>query len=190
MKTKSNFQKIIRGADFSVNFIPDREYEAFSFANCNFNAADLSGIAFTDCQFDGCDLSNAKLSNTVLNDIKFLNCKLLGLHFDDCNNLLLTLYFENCQLNLSSFYKLNLKKTVFLNCNLMDSDLTETDLTGSVFDNCDFQGAIFSGTIIEKADLTSSFNYSIDPENNRIRKARFSAAGLGGLLNKYDIEIE
>jgi uncharacterized protein YjbI with pentapeptide repeats len=58
-----------------------------------------------------------------------------------------------------------------------------------VFDNCDFRGAIFDHTNIEKADLRTSYNYSIDPEINRIKKAKFSILGVSGLLNKYDIEI-
>jgi len=33
-------------------------------------------------------------------------------------------------------------------------------------------------------------NYSIDPELNKIKKARFSTQGIAGLLDKYDIEIE
>jgi hypothetical protein len=33
-------------------------------------------------------------------------------------------------------------------------------------------------------------NYSIDPDLNKIKKARFSTQGIAGLLDKYDIEIE
>jgi hypothetical protein len=42
---------------------------------------------------------------------------------------------------------------------------------------------------MEKADFRSAFNYSINPEINRIKKAKFSLTGLQGLLGKYDIEI-
>jgi hypothetical protein len=42
---------------------------------------------------------------------------------------------------------------------------------------------------LEKTDFRSSFNYSIDPEVNRIKKAKFDRAGLAGLLDKYDLEI-
>jgi len=42
----------------------------------------------------------------------------------------------------------------------------------------------------ERTDFRTSFNYSIDPEKNRIRKARFSLIGIAGLLNKYDIDID
>jgi hypothetical protein len=43
---------------------------------------------------------------------------------------------------------------------------------------------------LEKADFRTSYNYSINPEVNRIKKAKFSTAGIAGLLCKYDIEIE
>ena len=70
------------------------------------------------------------------------------------------------------------------------NDFTEADLTNSVFDNCDLAGAKFEKTILEKADLRTSHNYSIDPEINKIKKAKFSVHGITGLLDKYDIEIE
>jgi len=44
--------------------------------------------------------------------------------------------------------------------------------------------------LLEKVNFLTSYNYSIDPENNRLKKAKFSMNGLAGLLGKYDIEIE
>jgi hypothetical protein len=44
--------------------------------------------------------------------------------------------------------------------------------------------------LLEKADLRTSYNYSIDPETNKIRKARFALLGIRGLLEKYDIPID
>jgi len=49
--------------------------------------------------------------------------------------------------------------------------------------------ATFDKTMLEKADFRTAYNYSIDPDNNRIKKAKFSQSGLGGLLHKYDIVI-
>jgi hypothetical protein len=43
--------------------------------------------------------------------------------------------------------------------------------------------------VLEKADLRTSFNYLIDPEVNKMRKAKFSIDGLPGLLGKYELEI-
>ncbi len=115
---------------------------------------------------------------------------MLGLHFDDCNDFGLSFSFESCQLNHASFYKTKIKKSVFKNSHLTETDFTDCDLTSAVFDNCDLTGAIFENTYLEKADFSTSKNYTIDPEINRIKKARFSVFGLAGLLTKYDIIIE
>ncbi|WP_419802798.1 hypothetical protein [Mucilaginibacter sp.] len=40
-----------------------------------------------------------------------------------------------------------------------------------------------------EADFSSAYNFSIDPENNRIKKAKFSVAGLPGLLEKFGLKI-
>ncbi|WP_086936325.1 pentapeptide repeat-containing protein [Chamaesiphon minutus] len=59
-----------------------------------------------------------------------------------------------------------------------------------MFENCDLTDAIFQYTILEKADFRTAYNYSIDPELNRIKKAKFSRSGIAGLLDKYDIDID
>lgn len=190
MNPKVSENKKFERVDYSESLFPKGEYDCCTFINCNFYDTDLSNITFNECNFKECDLSLAKLSNSILNDIKFLNCKLLGVNFKDCNSLVLSVNFQDCSIKLSSFYRLKLKKTVFKNCNLQDVDFTDTDLTSSIFDNCDLLGAIFENTILEKADLVSSNNYSMDPERNKIKKAHFSRMGIIGLLNKYNIVIE
>jgi uncharacterized protein YjbI with pentapeptide repeats len=57
-----------------------------------------------------------------------------------------------------------------------------------IFENCDLAGAIFENTILERADFRTARNFSLDPEINQIKKAKFSLADLPGLLLKYDIE--
>ena len=177
-------------SDFKKEPLQSGEYENCTFMNCDFYSSDLSGIKFTDCIFTACNLSVAKLNKTAFRDAQFKDCKMLGLHFDNCNEFGLSFRFETCSLNHSSFYKRKLKNTIFKNSQLQDTDFTECDLTGSVFDNCDLANSKFENTILEKADLSTSYNYSIDPEINRIKKAKFSLAGVVGLLDKYDIEID
>jgi len=178
---KENFsdQKFARG-----------EYENCRFKDCNFSGSDLSDLTFIDCEFELCNLSMTKARNTALKTVRFLNCKLLGFNFSDCNNFLLSVNFENCLLNLASFFKLKLKATKFKNCNLQEADFTEADLTNSVFENCDLGRAIFERTILEKADFRTAYAYSFDPEKNRIKKAKFSYRGIAGLLEKYNITID
>jgi uncharacterized protein YjbI with pentapeptide repeats len=130
-----------------------------------------------------------KLSNTVMNNVLFVECKLLGLHFEDCNKVLLAISFKKCHLNLSFFYQLKMKKTKFIECQLQEVDFTETDLTESLFEQCDFQSTIFDNTILEKADLSGSYNFSINPNQNRIKQAKFSRTELAGLLDSFHINI-
>jgi uncharacterized protein YjbI with pentapeptide repeats len=178
------------GIDFSVKGIETGEYENCIFTNCDLSGSDLSGISFMECEFSNCNLSNINLNNTALKDVKFVHCKMLGLIFSDCEEFLFSVEFIDCQLDLSSFYKVMLKTRLFANCSLHDVDFAEADLTGAVFRNCDLEGAIFEHTNLERASFQTSYNFTIDPEENNIRKAKFSVSGLIGLLGKYSIDVE
>jgi len=112
------------------------------------------------------------------------------LRFENCSDFLFSVHFEGCNLNLSTFFKKSLKKTRFINCTLQETDFTESILSGAVFDSCDLTRALFIHANLEMADFSTSFNFSIDPEMNRMKKAKFSLAGVVGLLHKYDIDVE
>jgi uncharacterized protein YjbI with pentapeptide repeats len=73
---------------------------------------------------------------------------------------------------------------------MKETDFSECDCSGATFDLCNLERAVFDRTNLEKADLRSAYNFSLDPDNNRIAKAKFSSAGIAGLLDKYDIIIE
>ena len=175
--------------NFSTQVFLYGEYDTCTFIKCNFSGIDLSGVHFSDCVFDGCDLTTAKLVQAAFKNVTFKECKLLGLHFEDCSRFLFCLDFYNCILNLSSFNGLSLKKRKFDNCQLHEVDFTDADLSESVFTICDFRRTIFLNTNLEKADFSTSFNYSIDPESNKLKKAKFSLPAVIGLLDKYQLEI-
>jgi len=181
-----DFDKI----DFTAGILHKGEYEGCVFTGCNFSGATLAGCSFVSCTFDGCNLSMAKLAGTALREVQFKNCKMLGLRFDECNDFGLSVSFDRCILDHSSFYQAKLKKTVFKDTQLHEADFTEADLSASVWNGCDLAGAVFDRTLLEKADFRTAYNYSIDPEHNRIKKAKFSLPAVTGLLHKYNIDIE
>ncbi len=192
---EETFNKI----DFTKNPLSKGEYEYCIFLNCNLSSVDLSEFKFLGCEFSGCNISLAKLTQTALKDIKFQNCKMLGLNFGECNEFGFAVSFDTCILDRSSFCadpespmkrRVKFRQTVFKNSQLYEVDFTECDLSCSVFDKCDLTRTIFEYTILEKADFRTAINYSIDPELNRINKAKFSRSGIAGLLDKYDIEID
>lgn len=175
--------------DFTVEPPEKGEYENCVFQHCDFSNADLSGFRFTGCRFTACNLSLVRLVKTVLRDTTFTDCKMLGLRFDDCHTFDLSFSFGQCTLMHSTFYGMKIPGTVFRNSQLREVDFTGCDLCRAVFDDCDLAGARFENTRLEKADLRTAVHYSIDPNSNMIKKARFSLSGVTGLLDTWDIEI-
>ena len=68
-------------------------------------------------------------------------------------------------------------------------DFMESDLTEALFDNCNLRHAVFIGTTANKTDFTTSYDFTIDPEKNKLKRAIFSTENLAGLLQKYDLVI-
>ena len=178
-----------KGIDFQKNPLQKAEYDTCTFVNCNLSSIQLSNIVFVECFFIDCNLSLSAIKNTSFKDVNFENCKLLGLQFNECNSFLLNFTFTGCILNLTSFFKLNIPKTIFTNCKLEESDFVEANLANSIFDNCDLTKATFENTNLEKVNFSTSYNYTIDPEINRLKKATFSKDGLEGLLQKHQLII-
>jgi uncharacterized protein YjbI with pentapeptide repeats len=181
--------KLFKHNDAEPVILQRAEYENCTFTGLHLLKADLRDYKFTDCTFISCNLSLAILENTSLQGIMFKDCKLQGVHFDKCNDFGLDFSFDSCILSHCSFYKKRIRDTMFNNCQMQEADFTGTDLTNCIFNNCNLENAIFNRTVLEKADLHTAYNYSLDPEINRIRKAVFSAAGLAGLLGKYELII-
>lgn len=166
-----------------------KEYDNCVFKQCDFSESVLTSFDFIDCRFEDCNLSLVKLNNTGLKSCDFINCKMTGIDFEPCNDFLFSVSFRACQLDFSSFHKKKLKKTPFIDCSLKETDWNETDITEAVFDNCNLELATFYRANLEKADFRTAYNFSINPNNNRMKKAKFSLSGLPGLLAEYDIVI-
>ena len=114
---------------------------------------------------------------------------MLGIRFDLCDSFGFSVEFINCQMIHSSFYQVKTTNCSFLNCNLKEVDFSEADLSKVNLDNCDLSGAVFSRSNLEKSNFTTAYNYSIDPEDNKMRSASFSMPALTGLLDKYQLKI-
>ncbi|NMH29440.1 pentapeptide repeat-containing protein [Flavobacterium silvaticum] len=158
--------------------------------NCDFATLDLTGSEFENCEFISCNFSNAKCRGTAFRDCSFSESKLLGFRFDLCDAFGLQVSFDSCQLDHASFYKCRLPKTKFLNSRLIQTDLSEADFFGSDFSGSDMNQAVFDRTNLEQCDFRSASGYTIDPTNNKLKKAKFSQSGIAGLLSQFQISIE
>lgn len=97
----------------------------------------------------------------VLNDIKFIHCKLLGPKFDKCNKFGFSVSFVDRNLFNSTFYAREMKLT-----------------------------SIFDQTILTQVDFITSYNYSFNPNTNKISGAKFGVDGLPRLLNQYGFQVK
>lgn len=180
------FEKVNQ-IDKKVN---NREFEDCVFKNCDFSNSDFSSNSFLDCEFIDCNLSMIKLGNTSLKSVNFKNCKLLGIQFHTCDDFLFSISFKDCVLDYSSFANKKIPKTKYNTCSMKEVTFIGTNLTNSIFENCNLDNAIFNDTQLAGVDFSTSYNFKIDPEFNPMKKAKFSTAGIIGLLDKYDIKIE
>ena len=186
INVQKTFEKII-AVDKKINH---REFEDCVFKNCDFSNSDLCNNTFMDCEFIDCNLSMVQLAGSSLKTVRFKNCKLLGIHFQGCDDFLFDVGFQDSVLDYASFANKKMPKTQFSGCSLKEVTFIETQLNNSVFDNCNLDRAIFNDTQLAGTDFRTAYNYSIDPEFNPMKKAKFSMRGIAGLLDKYDIKIE
>lgn len=190
MDSKYIDEQIFTNVDFSLEPLPIAEYEYCTFIGCNFSNANLTSIRFLETEFTDCNFSNAILGNASFQTVLFKNCKMLGLQFDACDQFGFAASFNTCQLDHSSFHKMKLNRSSFINCQMEGVDLSEADLKNSKLIECNLLHAIFQNTNLEKVDLRNSKSYSIDPELNRVKNAKFSLPEVIGLLDKYQIVVE
>lgn len=131
-----------------------------------------------------------KFSYSQLDKITFKECKLVGVNFGVCTDLLFSVKFEHCILDCCAFTGKNMRNTIFSDSTVREVDFSECELSNSSFHNSDLSKSVFNQTKLTGVDFTTAFNYSIDPEINNIQQAKFSIHGVSGLLDKYDIHIE
>jgi fluoroquinolone resistance protein len=174
---------------YSISEGLNHEFNECTFQNCDFSNAPFGAAELVECTFVSCNLAMAKFDNTMLNQVKFINCKVQGVDFSKCSKFLFSVSFENCLLNYSLFYKNELKGTIFKNCIIHEASMIESNLTSSIFSECDLERTVFDRTNLEKADFSTSRNYTINPNNNKLKKTKFSMPEVTGLLDHLDIII-
>lgn len=169
--------------------LANHEFARCRFIECSFVDADLSGAQFDSCAFSACNLSNPRIDKARFIDIDFSLCKLAGLAFYRCSQGVFDLRFSGCHITSCNFSDVRMKGCGFKGCEIkecwfQDSFLVEADFSGSTF-----LDTLFHGCDLQKASFLGSHGYSIDPRNNKVRKARFSLPEVLSLLEGFEIVI-
>jgi uncharacterized protein YjbI with pentapeptide repeats len=179
-----------KGIVYSENEISYKEYENCSFIDCNFTSCIFLAASFIDCKFVNCNFNGAKINHTSFRTVYFNKCKISDVNFAMIDKFIFEIHFKDCILDFSKFYALKLKGTSFTNTSLVAVDFMAADLSEVVFENCDLYRSEFDKANATKTNFKTSFNYTINPESTKIKKAIFSLEGVKGLLYKYDIIVK
>jgi|LauGreDrversion4_2_1035121.scaffolds.fasta_scaffold53715_4 fluoroquinolone resistance protein len=181
------YQEIFKQIDFTTQKLAT-EYECCTFTDCVF--ATLKGTTFTDCTFTNCNLSNANIDLVIFNTCTFDSCKMVGLNFSRTKDFGFSIKAAQCNLSYTTFERKKLYQSTFDHCIFTGANFSETDLSECTIQYSDFTDAVFDRTNLQGIDFSSNEHFLINPETNSIKKAKFAAHTLGGLLYKYQIIIQ
>ncbi|UFH53374.1 pentapeptide repeat-containing protein [Spirosoma sp. KNUC1025] len=167
----------------------EQEFEQCTFRKLDLSKVELTNSNFVNCRFDDCNLTNVVVKNTKLYDVSFAGCKLAHVDFGTCNPFGFHVTFQECQLDYSVFLNRKLKKAHFTDCSLKEVHFLQCDLTGTSFNHCNLELARFDNNNLTQVDFSTSYNLELNPDENKLKKARFSLHNLPGLLTRYDLVI-
>jgi fluoroquinolone resistance protein len=182
---ETNFEKLY----LEDGYVSGIEFFKCSFVSCLFTRTSFERCIFEKCTFKSCNLGIVKLKGSSFVDVQFTDSKMIGIDWTLVQKPI-RVNFLKCLLNDSSFYKLDLRSTLIEECTAHGTDFESVNLSKSVCRKTDFLMSKFDGANLTFADFSEAFNYSINPNNTKIKKARFSLPSAVTLLDPWDVIIE
>jgi len=183
--SQETFSKLV----LTEEIIKSTVFDECMFIDCVFIGCKFEKCRLLNCKFEKCDLSNIIPMNSEFREVKFTNCKAIGIDWTRASKTI-ELDFTECLLNYSNFRLLKLPKTIIKKSEVKDVDFIETDLKNSNLTGSDFENSTFFKTNLSEVDFTRAINYTIDVNNNTMKKTRFSLPEALSLLNYLDIIVE
>jgi uncharacterized protein YjbI with pentapeptide repeats len=180
--------KIFKDLNLKQISLKSKEFDNCTFINCKLNETILQCCRFTECTFDNCDLSLLKIKDTIFNDVTIKDCKAIGIDWSSSQEPF-DINFNNSNISMSSFYKLNLKHSSIIACLAHEVDFSETNLEKANFKNTDLLNSTFDNTKLQYTDLSMAKNYLINPELNYLKKTKVSENEASSFLQFLNLDI-
>jgi len=180
--------------EFSSLALQDLDLTDVEFFKCEFKSiimikGKLSACRFENCTFISSDLSLLSIQDCSFTDVEFVNCKLLGIDWTKIC-LPIKIGFAGCKMNDSVFYGMDLRNIQMVSCEVRNVDFEKCNLSKSNLKSSDFLNSTFAGANLSFADLSDAKNYSINPTQSNIKKAKFSLPEVLTLLDTWGIQID
>lgn len=174
--------------EFSEQELKDTEFTGCSFEKINFEKTKFKYVRFEGCTFNKCNMSLIKITGSRFIDCTFKDSKMIGINWQEAEGPI-EIVMQSCTLDYSVFYGLDLRRVEITDSMAKEVNFENADLSKGKFNGTDFYLSKFKNTNLSFADMRDSKNYDINPEFNRIKKARFSMPEAMTLLQCFDIEI-
>ena len=94
----SYFREELSGVIFTGDMASDLVFDECVFAACTFTGTRFEKCRFLNCKFTGCDLSNVIPMNSEFREVKFSDCKAIGIDWTRTAKIK-GLRFNNCLVN-------------------------------------------------------------------------------------------
>jgi fluoroquinolone resistance protein len=182
-------EQLVKSKNYSKQSLEEQVFSECTFQGCDFSEAILRNARFSSCRFVNCNLSLVKLDGCRFHDVEWIDCKIVGAEFFKCEKTFFSVTFKNCLLHYCNFSDMNLKGITFCGSKVKECYFTSTHLSGADFTDVDLSGSIFHNCDLSKADFSTAIQYSIDPQNNKVKKAKFSLPEAISLLHGFEITI-
>lgn len=171
-------------------FILPGMFYSCTFHYCDFTEICLDTCVFENCKFFECNFSLLSVKHTRFIDVVFQKSKINGVDFSECDRLITEISFLECRVRNCNFSGLYLKKQNFSHSEIIESDFINTELRSSDFSHCLLTGTMFHNCNLMKADFSYAKNYTLNPEGNQLRKAKFTMPEAVALLQHLDIILK
>ncbi len=185
--------KTFEGLCGQGGIIASHEFYDCVFIRCSFPQAVISKCKFNKCTFQHCDLSLMKVPETTFTATRFEDSKAIGINWTQADmgtRLGEPIGFFRSSISHCTFMGLALRGIQIQECIAGDVDFRQADLSHANFAGTDLAESLFSETNLTRADLTQARNYSICPNENILKKAKFSLPEAISLLYAMDIVLE
>lgn len=152
-------------------------------------AGTFSTFRFEDCRFESCDLSNVPIIGTHFRHVFFTDCKLVGLRWDTAEPIGFACVWRRCKMPYSVWEGVDLRSCQFDEVDLTEADFGHTQCQELDFHHCILTGAGWAGAHCDGVDFTTAISVSMNPTETSLKRAKFRADQLGGLLTQWKIEV-
>ena len=187
-KETEYYDEIFENINLQEEILESKEFDNCTFKNCIFAETTFQYCKFITCSFENCDLSLLKVKSSVFNDVRIKECKAIGIDWSLCDKLF-AVTFDSSNINMSSFYSVNLIHSKIISCLANEVDFSQSNLEVVDFQDTDLLHSTFNNTNLKCTDLSMARNYLIDPEFNNLKKTKVSIHEATSFLQFLDLDI-